>query len=195
MTPPDDDHDLRSEPDGEDSLENFGRLRPKGPIPEELWSFYEDRPFKSCTRCGEGLVDFKEGYRVSKVIRGEEVIFEYALCVPCLRRMFDEASEESKQRLFEFQMSRFREVSGFDECALCDHERATMEVKEYGLVGICIGEGLAESNLICGDCMEAMSECVSEQTRRSWDRFVEENFPGVPADFEPMPSIGPAPVL
>lgn len=198
MLPPGDHHDLRSQPDDEpedDDRSGFGRLEARGPIPEELWSFYEERPFKTCTRCGEGLVDFPEGYRVSKVIRGEEVIFEYALCVSCLRRMLDEASEESKQRLMEFQTSRFRHVSGLDECALCDHQRETMQVKEYGLVGICIGEGLAESNLICGDCMEAMSACISEQTRRSWDRFVEENFPGVPADFEPVPSIGPVPVM
>lgn len=212
MHPPDDDlHDLRSNADGDDDDFDFDSLpagdegseprvprfvpMAKGPIPESLHSFYEDRPFKTCTRCGEGLVDFEEGYRVSKVVRRGEVIFEYALCAPCLRRMMDEASEESKKALMEFQTSRFRHVSGFDECALCDSQWPEVEPKEYGLVGICVGEGLAESNLICGSCMEAMSECLSEKTRRSWDRFVEENFPGVPADFEPVPSIGPVPVF
>ncbi|MBL9154335.1 MAG: hypothetical protein JNK37_17730 [Verrucomicrobiales bacterium] len=199
MQPPGDDHDLRSHPHDDEEPHGEGAAWPvppiRGPIPEVLWSFYEERPFKTCTRCGEGLVDLPEGYRVSKVIREGEVIFEYALCVPCLQGLMNEASEESKQRLMEFQMSRFRHVHGFDECALCDNQAATMAVKEYGLVGICLGAGLAESNLICGECMEAMSECLSEQTRRSWDRFVEENFPGVPADFEPVPSIGPVPVF
>lgn len=182
---PGDNHDLRS--DGSEDE----RLRIRGPIPEELYSFYEDRPFKICTRCGEGLSDFQEGYRVSKVFRGEEVIFEYALCLPCLRSMFEESSEESKAALMQFQMERFRFVSGFDECALCDNQRDSLPTQEYGLVGICFGEGLAESNLICGCCMEAMSECVSEETRKGWDKFVEDNFPGVPADFEPMPIRGP----
>ena len=185
---PEDEHDLRDDDDGEG-------MKIRGPIPEELHSFYEDRPFKSCTRCGEGLEHFEEGYRVSKVFRGEEVIFEYALCLPCLKSLFEESSEESKQRLMQFQMERFRFVSGFDECALCDHERESMPVPDFGLVGICLGEGLVESNLICGQCMEAMSECVSEETRKEWDRFVEENFPGVPADFEPMPLRGPAPAI
>ena len=186
--PPEDNHDLRQ--DDEDD-----GMKIRGPIPEELFSFYEDRPFKICTRCGEGLEHFEEGYRVSKVYRGEEVIFEYALCLPCLKSMFDESSEESKQALMKFQMERYRQVSGFDECMLCDHQRATMPVQDFGLVGICLGEGLVESSMICGTCMEAMSECVSEETRKGWDRFVEENFPGVPADFEPMPVRGPAPVL
>lgn len=186
---PGDNHDLRSDQNDDEGL------RIRGPIPEELFSFYEDRPFKICTRCGEGLADFSEGYRVSKVYRGEEVIFEYALCLPCLRNMFEESSEESKEALMKFQMERFRFVSGFDECALCDNTRDALPTMEYGLVGICVGDGLAESNLICGGCMEAMSECVSEETRKGWDRFVEDNFPGVPADFEPMPVRGPVTVM
>ena len=185
MTPtPGNDHDFSSG----DEIEP----QPKGPIPEELYSVYEDRPFKTCTRCGEGLEDFETGYRVSKVFRAGEVIFEYALCIPCLQGMFEEASEESRARLMEFQMSRFRFVSGFDECALCDSRREEIPTQEYGLVGICQGNGLIESNMICGQCMEDMNAVVSEKTRRGWDRFVEENFPGVPADFEPMPVNAPA---
>ena len=108
MTPsPGNDHDFSS---GRD----FELPSPKGPIPEELYSFYEERPFKICTRCGEGLEDFESGYRVSKVFRAGEVLFEYALCVPCLQRMLEEASEESRARLTEFHMRRFRFVSGFD---------------------------------------------------------------------------------
>ncbi|MCB1065968.1 MAG: hypothetical protein KDN20_24000 [Verrucomicrobiae bacterium] len=190
MTPdsPGDNHDLRSDDDA-------NRLRVRGPIPEELFSFYEERAFKSCTRCGEGLQDFPDGYRVSKVYRGEEVIFEYALCMPCLKSMFEESSEESKQSLMRFQAERFRFVTGFDECALCENTREGMTTQDYGLVGICLGDGLAESNLICGECMEAMSECVSEETRKGWDRFVDENFPGVPADFRPMPVRDPVSVM
>lgn len=162
-------------------------LKPNGPIPPELFSFYEDRPFRTCTRCGEGLFDFKNGYRVSKVYKGEEVIFEYALCIPCLQNMMEESSEESRQRMYEFQMSRLRQVSGFDECSLCERDEAGASRQEYGLVGICLGEDLVEGNKICGICMKEMSELVSKKTRESWDRFVEENFPGVPTDFEPFP--------
>jgi hypothetical protein len=41
--------------------------------------------------------------------------------------------------------------------------------------------------------MEDMAAIMSEETRKTWDKFREENFPGVPADFEPMPT-QPAPM-
>ena len=162
------------------------------PIPDVLHSFYEDRPFKICTRCGESLPEFAEGYRVSKNFKQGEVIIEYALCFPCLQAMMDESSEDSKEALFKFQNERFRDVSGFDDCNLCDRTRAEARGDEYGLVGICQGDDMLDSGMVCIECMEEMAELVSEETRKGWDRFREENFPGVPADFAPSP--GPAPV-
>ena len=163
------------------------------PIPSILHSFYEDREFKSCTRCGESLEHFEDGFRISKNFRKGEVLIEYALCMPCLDAMLDEASEESKQRLAEFQAERYRDVSGFDECALCDNTREEARDDEYGLVGVCHGDRMVDSAMICIDCMEAMAETMSEETRRTWDKFRDENFPGVPSDFEPFPA-RPAPV-
>lgn len=163
------------------------------PIPSVLHSFYEDRPFVSCTRCGESLEHFEEGYRISKNFKGEEVIVEYALCMPCLNAMLDEASEESKQRLAEFQNERYRDVSGFNDCALCEKQMDEVKDEEYGLVGVCHGDEMVDSAMICFGCMEDMSEIMSEETRRTWDKFREENFPGVPSYFEPFPS-RPAPV-
>ncbi|MCP5541992.1 MAG: hypothetical protein H7A52_17755 [Akkermansiaceae bacterium] len=185
---PEDDHDFASHSGDGGGEESAGPARP---IPVELHSFYEDRPFRSCTRCGEALEFFEEGYRVSKIHRESEVLFEYALCLPCLKNLYEESSEESRERLMRFQMERYREVSGFEECVFCDTWRPGEGRAEYGLIGICLGLDLLESNLVCGGCMEAMSALVSEQTRKSWDRFVEENFPGVPAGFEPMPIRGP----
>ncbi len=158
-----------------------------GAIPPLLHSFYEERPFLTCTRCGESLADFEEGYRISKNFRRGETIVEYALCFPCLTRLLDESSEESKENLARFQAEHLREVSGFDECAFCERTRATARNEEFGLAGMCRGDRLLESAMICIDCIEAMHAVLSEETKRTWDRFREENFPGVPADFEPFP--------
>tara|TARA_R110000850_G_scaffold85842_5_gene185123 strand:+ start:2816 stop:3355 length:540 start_codon:yes stop_codon:yes gene_type:complete len=158
------------------------------PIPVILHSFYEDRPFVSCTRCGESLLHFEEGYRVSKNFSKSEVIVEYAMCLPCLNAMLDEASDESKQSLAEFQAKHYRDVSGFNDCTLCEATFDDVKEGEYGLVGACKGDQMVDSAMICFNCMEAMSNIMSEETRRTWDRFREENFPGVPADFEPFPS-------
>ena len=170
-----------SDHEDEDSLQRHD------PIPEVLHSFYQGRAFVSCTRFGEALADFEDGYRVSKNFKRGEVLIEYALCMPCLNAMLEEASEESTQRLAEFQAARFRDVSGFDECALCPRTRVESRNDEFGLVGVCQGDHLLDSALICIDCMEEMHEVLSEQTRKTWDRFRQENFPGVPSDFEPFP--------
>lgn len=163
------------------------------PIPALLHSFYEDRPFLTCTRCGESLADFEDGFRISKNFKKDEVILEYALCMPCLGAMMDEASEESKRRLAEFHEERYRDVSGFDECALCEKRFDEVKDEEYGLAGVCRGESILDSAMICHGCIEDMSAVMSEETRRTWDRFREENFPGVPGDLEPMP-VRPAPM-
>lgn len=160
---------------------------PDGAIPPVLHSLYEGRPFLTCTRCGETLADFEEGYRISKNFRRGEVVIEYALCLPCLTRMLEESSEESKRNLARFQAERLREVSGFDDCAFCERSRAEARNAEFGLAGICCGDRLLEGAMVCIDCIEAMHEVLSEETTRLWDRFREENFPGVPADFEPFP--------
>ncbi len=169
--------------------EPSGEEPKREPIPEILHSFYEDRAFVSCTRCGESLADFDEGYRISKNFKRGEVIIEYALCLPCLDAMMDEASEESKRRLNEFQTERYREgVSGFGECALCVRTIGEARNDEYGFVGVCHGKDMVDSAMICIECMEDMAEIMSAETRQTWDRFREENFPGVPGDFKPMPT-------
>ena len=180
---------MDSDPEFENNEEEMEVERK--PIPEVLHSFYEERPFKICTRCGESLADFEDGFRVSKHFKAGETIIEYALCFPCLHQMIEESSEESKERLMEFQMSRFRNVSGFDECNLCEKTQETARDHEFGLVGICQGSDMLDSGMVCVDCIEEMSELVSEETRGGWDRFKEENFPGIPADFAPGPVPGP----
>ncbi len=161
---------------------------PQGePIPEVLHSFYEERPFRSCSRCGESLADFAEGYRISKNYRKGEVLIEYALCLPCLQRLLEESSEESKRNLARFHNERHRGVVGFEECSFCDRTRAEVRDGEFGIAGVCRGDRLLDSALICVDCIEDMHEILSDETREVWRRFREENFPGVPADFEPFP--------
>lgn len=161
---------------------------PQGePIPEVLHSFYEERPFLTCTRCGESLADFEEGYRISKNFKKGEVLIEYALCMPCLLRMLEESSEESKRNLAKFHEERQRDVSGFDECSFCERTRAEARDQEFGIAGVCQGDRLHDSAMICADCMEDMYSVLSEETKDVWRRFREENFPGVPADFEPFP--------
>ena len=157
--------------------------QPEGePIPELLNSFYEERPFLTCTRCGESLADFEDGFRISKNFKKGEVLIEYALCMPCLMRMLEESSEESKRN-----EDHHRDVSGFDDCAFCEKTRSEARGEEFGIAGVCQGDRMLDSAMICIDCMEAMHAVLSKETTESWRRFREENFPGIPGDFEPFP--------
>ena len=162
--------------------------QPEGePIPELLNSFYEERPFLTCTRCGESLADFEDGFRISKNFKKGEVLIEYALCMPCLMRMLEESSEESKRNLAKFHEDHHRDVSGFDDCAFCEKTRSEARGEEFGIAGVCQGDRMLDSAMICIDCMEAMHAVLSNETTESWRRFREENFPGIPGDFEPFP--------
>jgi len=166
---------------------------PREPIPEVLYSFYEERPFLCCTRCGESLAEFTNGYKVAKHFKQGEVILEYALCMPCVEGMLAEASEHSRRVLNEFQQKRFRFISGFNECVFCEKTQETARDSEFSLTGICHVKDMVDSAMVCVDCMEEMSEIISDETRGKWNRFREENFPGVPGDFQPMPE-RPVPV-
>lgn len=183
------------ERDEQEEQDDLYASMPREPIPEVLHSFYEERPFVSCTRCGESLSDFKEGFKISKNFKRGEVIVEYALCMPCMEGMMDEASDESKRLIQEFHEERFREdADGFEECSLCEKRKDEARDDEFGLTGICQGDDILDRALVCVDCMEDMAEVISEETRGKWNRFREENFPGVPGDFEPMPD-KPTPLL
>jgi len=153
------------------------------PVPEILHSFYEGRPFVTCTRCGESLEHFEEGYRISKNFKLGEVILESAFCLPCLTAMFEETSTESREAIERFHEQHAREVPGFEECAFCETRFEEVADEEYGLIGICQGLSLHDSALICQTCSDRISELLSEETRRTWDRFREENFPGPPPGF------------
>ena len=158
------------------------------PIPRELYSEYEERAFQHCTRCGESLDDFASGYQVSKAFKNGECVFEYALCDHCRTTMMEEFSHESKQRLAAFQNEQVDLDRGLTHCAVCGTSRDEGPMKEFVLSGMCEGDLLTHGLLMCGDCGDGVQQLISEQTRDTWRRFVNDNFPGPPpGDALPVP--------
>ncbi|MFT5412509.1 MAG: hypothetical protein ACI8XO_004885 [Verrucomicrobiales bacterium] len=172
----------------EEEDEEFFFVESGEPIPEELHSEYEERPFKTCTRCGETLVDFDEGYQVAKVFRAGEAVFEYALCLPCHSSMQDEFSTETKQKMEAFFSENAKTHLGIRTCAICEIEREALPQEEYALTGFCGGELMMQGVMFCAPCIERTNDLVSKKTRDVWRDFIGENFPGVPADALPDPS-------
>ncbi|MCP4847992.1 MAG: hypothetical protein GY899_08615 [Verrucomicrobiaceae bacterium] len=158
------------------------------PIPEEFHSEYEERPFLTCTRCGETLSDFPEGFQIAKVFRREEVVFEYAICSPCHTSMIDEFSMASRQTLEDYYNANMTPGLGAGSCGICQLPRKDLPQNEFSLGAACVGSQLLEAFMICSSCMEVSNLLVSKQTQGIWNDFIDTNFPGVPEDSMPCPT-------
>ncbi len=169
------------------------------PVPKVFHSFYEDRPFRCCTSCGEGLNDLEDIYQVTKTFHGTEVILEYAMCSPCQQNMLKELSEESVERLSKFQMERSKEPMNDAEtddykCEFClrSREDAIEKKLHFSMAAICFATEMVERPLfVCETCMLEINEKMSEQTKRRWREFVDTHFPGVPSGALPEPTTVP----
>jgi hypothetical protein len=150
-------------------------------IPTEFHSDYEDRPFQTCTRCGEMLAEIPGGYQIFKLYRRREAIYEYALCHPCHAGVVAEFSGESRQRLAEFHVQRVSLNLGRWRCAVCGNGRGEEGEEEFSITGACEGRRLIHDLMACGACRREMQALLSPETRKVWERFVDENLPGLPA--------------
>ena len=168
-------------------MEDLDDINPQ-PIPEELYSEYEERPFLTCTRCGEKLSDFSDGFQIAKVFKRGEVVFEYALCAPCHMGMIDEFSLESRQALEDYYAQNMNPGLGSGHCGICSNARNDLPEPEFALGATCVGNDLLETFMICSPCMEKSNLLVSKKTQGIWNDFIDRNFPGVPADSLPCPT-------
>jgi hypothetical protein len=81
-------------------------------IPREFYSEATGEPFEHCSVCGRHLLKGNTMYMVEKAVKRypkfkhEDVIFEYAICMPCNMQMHEKLSTESKQRIQEFMAQR-----------------------------------------------------------------------------------------
>ncbi|SHJ42535.1 hypothetical protein SAMN02745181_2029 [Rubritalea squalenifaciens DSM 18772] len=160
--------------------------------------------FDRCCDCGCDLSDDYVSYMVQKSYVGEECIFEYAICNDCREKVSEEFSEKSREAMFDFfhdradideKMMRLGPEASIDEhiqtCLTCSSTRE--EVSSYSYAGLFLGTILLPGPfpvMICGKCEEELTECLSQETRDAWNRFLEENFPGPPADVLDKPRTG-----
>jgi len=154
---------------------------PDQPIPRDFHSEYEDRPFHTCSRCGE-LLEVFDNYQINKAFRNGECVFEYVFCGPCRDALLDEFSEESKLNMMRHQEQHLRETHGIQECAFCGQSQAETPMRDYVITALCKQTSLLDSLMICERCQMSMHELLSEKTRDVRRRFFEE-LPGVPPDW------------
>jgi len=160
-------------------------------IPPLLHSVYEEGPFTQCSVCDTSLLEEGVLYEIQKVFRGAEVIFECAVCGSCAAGLIQAYSKESLKVMQEFFESSFRPDNGPDRCHFCGGDgRAGRD--DVVVMGMCMGPVLmAPPVVICEACGESLNERLSKKTKESYGEFIENNFPGVPAEWEaPVAPLG-----
>jgi uncharacterized protein with PIN domain len=154
------------------------------PIPHLLFSAFLDGPFRSCSICGEDLMQGTVPYQIQKVWRNREVVFEMAICSRCSMDLLRSFSEESMRKMQEYFHEHYRADERTSVCHFC--------AKDLGDGGECeIGAACSMSYLlrpvvvVCADCNAKVQENLSRKTREAWGDFRDRNFPGVPMAMEP----------
>jgi hypothetical protein len=160
------------------------------PIPERFWSFETGQPFDTCKMCGTGLLGTDTNYLIEKALKDGEVLFEYAVCLDCQRRMQQELSTESLQRIqgyFERQVDlevrrhQLLAQYGMD----CDGWLEQCMVKgfpvrechEVQIYAHCVGEQLAYAGMpyaLCGEVMEEVIELLSPESLGALELLSDE---------------------
>lgn len=162
------------------------------------------KPFTNCCDCGCDLTNNYTSYTVQKSYVGNECIFEYAICSDCVESISEQFSEKSREAMFDF----FHDRADFEEklirlgpdatiddhiekCFTCGTLRE--EATSYSYSGHFMGSILLPGIfpvMFCDKCEEELTECLSEKTREVWERFLQEHFPGPPADALDKPRTG-----
>jgi len=165
-------------------------------IPDIFHSLEHEKPFRKCLTCDANFHEISDPYTVTKVFRGPECVFEYAMCLPCRQKMADEFSEESRSRINNFfdrnkhihaRSERLadsdRTEDWIQECATCG--KPLEELTNYSIACMGFGDTMVFDPfpmMVCSECEEDIQEKLSKTTRDQWDKFILDNFEGPPAD-------------
>ncbi len=164
---------------------------PTGPVPPDLYSAHDEGPFRRCSDCGADLSSADAIHLIGRVFRDGEVIFEYALCLPCVIKLYQQYSEESKANLAAYfaqeappppDCTRWCHRCGCHGEGLADEQA----IEGLAMGGILLGHPI----VICAECSAGAERVLSKKTREAFDDFVRRVAPMLPADVDiPSPVI------
>lgn len=160
-------------------------------------SYETGKAFTECCDCGCDLHD-ADIYIINQSFAGNECIFECAMCLQCRERMNEQLSENSRVAMFDFmhdhadmesrqeRLSNNSETEDYIEnCITCDKLRS--EAKTFTLGAMFSGDQLIKGPfplIICDDCEGKMAATISDETRKFWDDYIAEHFPGPPSEID-----------
>jgi len=182
------------------------KFLPKKPIPHDFKDF-EGNSFTHCVECDKDLVHSNEPYLIEKALKPGDVIFEYAICMPCASKLNEKISEESRKVLDRFFRkmqepleNRMRsnledgdESLGIENCLLSG--KATADLREYQIFGMFIGDQMVQGPYpyaLDTAVLEELHDELSNETKDILDDFGDRHFDWPP---ELKELLKPKPVL
>lgn len=175
-------------------------------IPPLLFDSETNGPISFCKICGKDLIESDSDYLIQKSFRRfpehrlDEVVFEFAICSECNRRMHNELSEESKKMMEKYMEEEIHASDQITRIVMLSNEEEELDF--HDLTGRCAvtGKSLDELNeytiiaqgkgprLVLGmlpltvsfEAQEGLNELLSQKTRDFLDGFTKEHFSGPP---------------
>lgn len=151
----------------------------------------EHQQLEICSICGEHLTE-ADYFVISKAFSKGKILLEAVQCLPCQMDSRSYTSEQSMENLMLYSGRRFnafiqdpiqRKVYHLQEpsCLITGEELATQdnfELYSFHIPGAHLGD---ENFLFIGPtAMDQMSDLLSEETRKSWGRYIESLAPQNP---------------
>lgn len=170
---------------GESCAGSLAGLPDQGVIPRAFHSDYSGEPFRRCLVCEDGLLDGRL-YQIQKSVRGTECTMEMALCLGCLQEMQSQFSDSSRQTLARYQARSqkiYASVPYGEHCEFCPSDPAFLP--NYSVAVMCRRSALVVSPMyVCELCEDEIQQSLSEETRGFYDDFLQQHFPGLPAELD-----------
>lgn len=173
-------------------------------IPPILCSSDTGAPIERCMVCDKYLLDEGTPYFIEKSVRryasmqAQQVIFEYAVCLPCSVALHESLSEESRARTTRYLMENGRIEGRREKLSRLDNSAAGIgqwldrcllkdtpidQAQEYQIVAQCAGRKLQLHDMpfvLSLEAIEELTGLLSAKSRGEMDDFIGRYFSGPP---------------
>jgi hypothetical protein len=173
------------------------------PIPEIFHSYVAESPFTRCLECDKDLMN-GEPYVIEKAYKQhieygvKDVVFDYALCMPCVEKLRKQMSQESIETVNRFFMERMDPVKSqqklvmspdenIEECMLSGEN--LKDCQEYQIYAYCVMDKLSYEMppyMISGKVMDELLPLLSQKSTDELNGFLNKHFSPDPSLMEPV---------
>ena len=163
-------------------------LPKRSPINKIFYPFDSEEPFQSCTMCQTKFEEDTD-FLIEKAIKGNDVIFELAICLPCAEDMRKQLSADSLKKIeaymsavdFEGRAQHFVEtqsdqIEDFIGNCLVSGEKIDPK-EEHQIYAYCQGGEMIYTAMpyaMSGAVMEEIQELLSPETKQEMDDFMDQ---------------------